>query len=391
MALAGLTALPLFMITGLLTALTGLAGCSRAPAQAAAPRTQDSATFRSRPSLPVAGSPRTGAGSPEEGAGTGASSRAAASDTPPPPPALAAQASAANQVGQAAGAGRPSAAPATVGAGSPGSRPLPAAFGGPESPDGPRPQVPPGEPPFVGVILARQAINVATETDGRIASVLVHVGDQVSRGTPLATLATEDLVQERAMAQAGVRGAEAEERRASLELDRAHDRRARRDIHPELYAQEEVQSAHTGEDEAKADLESARSKVSQERAHLGELDARLTHSVVRAPIDGRIALRYLDPGAMVHAGTQVVRLISSHDFLLRFAVSPERANLLHAGREVEVKLDLLPVTIPGRVTHVAPQIDPASQLVFVEADLAAPPSWAARLQDGLVGRVTPRG
>jgi hypothetical protein len=39
---------------------------------------------------------------------------------------------------------------------------------------------------------------------------------------------------------------------------------------------------------------------------------------------------------------------------------------------------------------VAPRIDTASQMVFVEADLEVPPGIMDRLQDGLPGRVSSR-
>jgi RND family efflux transporter MFP subunit len=241
---------------------------------------------------------------------------------------------------------------------------------------------------FIGVLLARQSVTVAAESDGRIASVAVRVGDSVRRGQELANLATEDLVQERAMEQAALAGARSEASRAALELERAVDKSKRRDLHPELYPEEEIVSAHTTVKEATAALDTARSHVTQETAHLRQLDARLTHAVLRAPIDGRVAQRFLDPGAQIHPGSAVLRLISAHDFLLRFAVGPEQAHRLRRGLPVAMRLDALPVTLAGRITQVAPEIDAASQMLFVEAELAIPPAVAPRLQDGLVGRVS---
>lgn len=245
-----------------------------------------------------------------------------------------------------------------------------------------------GEPRYVGVVLARQAVSVAAESEGRVVAVAVRVGDSVARGAELATLAREEIGQDRAVAQAAVRAAAAEARRAELELERTHDRSARRDIHPELYADEEIASAHNAEQAARAALDSARARQAQEEARLRQLETRLSRTVLRAPIDGRVAARFLDPGASVHAGTPVIRLISSHEFLLRFAVPPGRAEAVRRGQPVEVRLDSLPLILSGSVSNIAPQIDPASQMVFVEADLTVPHAWTNRLQDGLVGRVT---
>ncbi|HVT58091.1 MAG TPA: efflux RND transporter periplasmic adaptor subunit [Thermoanaerobaculia bacterium] len=244
---------------------------------------------------------------------------------------------------------------------------------------------------YVGVVLARQAVSVAAEADGRLASIAVRVGDTVARGAELATLATEEMREEQAVAQAAVSAARGDERHAVLELERTRDRQSRRERHPELYAEEELASARNAVQEAAAALDSARARVDQEEARLRQGATRLAHAVLRAPIDGRVALRYLDPGAMVHSGTPVVRLISARDFLLRFAVPPEKAGALHAGQAVELRLDSPPLTLGGRISRLAPRLDTASQMIFVDAELDVPAAWVARLQDGLPGRVVVRG
>ena len=253
----------------------------------------------------------------------------------------------------------------------------------------PRPAALPGRPAgYVGVVLARQAVTVAAEADGRLASVSVRVGDAVRRGQELAALATDTMHGEMTVVQATVAAARGDERRAELELDRTRDRRARRELHPELYAEEDLASARNAEQEAAASVDSAKARVAEEVGHLRQLETRLQHAVLRAPIDGRVALRYLDAGALVHSGEPVVRLISAGQFMLRFAVPPEQAASIHKGAGVEVRLASLPMSLLGRVSQVAPRIDTASQMVFVEAELQVPASLLDRLQDGLPGRVT---
>ena len=247
---------------------------------------------------------------------------------------------------------------------------------------------PPGRPPgFVGVVLARQAVTVSAEADGRLASVDVRVGDTVRRGQEIGSLSTDEAQNERSVVEATVSAARSDEHRTELELENARDHRARRERHPELYSEEDLGSARSSEKEAAAALDSAKARVAEEVGHLQEIETRLRHAILRAPIDGRVALRYLDAGAVVHSGTPVVRLISAGDFMLRFAVPPAQAAVIRKGEPVQVRLDSLPLTLAGRVSQVAPRVDTASQLVFVEADLQIPGDWLGRLQDGLAGRV----
>ncbi len=342
-------------------------GCARAPAGTAGVSGLDAV----RSSTQAAGS------------SAGRSYNSATIPAPPPavPPAL--------PPGAAAGVPRASgpapAAPATQATQAPPAAPAapatPAINGGRQ----PRPAA-----GYVGVVLARQAVTVAAEGDGRLAAVSVRVGDAVRRGQQLAELATEAMQDEKVVVQATVAAARSEERRAELELDRTRDRRARRELHPELYAEEELASARNAEQAAAAAVDSAKAHVAEEVGHLRQLETRLQHTVLRSPIDGRVALRYLDAGALVHSGEPVVRLISAGEYLLRFAVPPEQAASIHKGAGVEMRLDSLPLTLAGRVSQVAPRIDTASQMVFVEAELQVPPGILDRLQDGLPGRVSLR-
>jgi RND family efflux transporter MFP subunit len=340
---------------GCLLALTLLAACSRAPQAAAGIRQPaDFLTFSS---------PRVPPGAPAAGG-----SRAAAA---PGRPALA---PARRDVAPGAGA-----VPVAAAA----SQPLGVPLGGTSAAARP--------PGFVGVVLARQAVTVGAEADGRLASISVRVGDAVRRGQELATLSTEEVQNEMTVVEATVSAARSDQRRADLELERARDHRTRRERHPELYSEEDLASARSSEKEAVAALDSAKARVAEEVGHLQELQTRLRHAILRAPIDGRVALRYLDTGAQVHSGTPVVRLISAGDFMLRFAVPPAQAAAIRKGEPVEVRLDSLPLILAGHVSQVAPRVDTASQLIFIEADLEVPGDWMGRLQDGLAGRVTVRG
>lgn len=241
---------------------------------------------------------------------------------------------------------------------------------------------------YPGVVLASQAVEVSSQEEGRLAAVDVRAGDVVKRGDRLAVLETQQLSQDAAMAVASLRAAEAEARSAAAQLQKAREQYERRKGLQDIVSREDIEAARTDQDVAAANVETANARVAQERARHQQLQDRLARAVLRSPIDGRVALRYLDTGSLVRPGTSVVRLISSQEFLLRFAVPPEEASRLRVGRRVAMRLESSAVTVEGTISQIAPQVDAASQMVFIEAEVEVPDGVERQLQDGLAGRVS---
>lgn len=239
---------------------------------------------------------------------------------------------------------------------------------------------------YLGVVVAREVVDLAAEIEGRIEELRVRVGDGVERGQVLATLDTRTLNHQLAMERAALRTAEANRRRIALEADRSDQEHRRRMALEGLLSQEEAEAARYQSQAAAVGLEVAEAEMAQVEARIEQLEVRLARSEIRAPFDGTVAARYLDPGALAAPGTPVVRLISSDDLLTRFAVPPEEVAALPLGTPVRVEIELLRLATEGIVDHVAPEIDAASQMVFVEARLTAPPG--GEIPSGAIARMT---
>lgn len=277
-----------------------------------------------------------------------------------------------------AGCGDEAAAPAEApAAAAPASTAEPAAVAVPE-------ELPEG---VLGVILPREAVDVAAETDGVLEAVDVRPGDRVARGARVARVDTRLLRQDLEMARASLAAAEAERERAATALAEAEQKAERRRALSDLLSKEELAASEVERRSAAAGLEAARARVGEERARAGRLAASLGRAEIRAPFDGTVAQRYLDPGARVAAGTPVVRLVSAGDLMVRFAVPPADRPRLAPGATVRVRVESTGITVPATVRQVAPEIDASSQMVFVEATLEPGAAQAAVLQPGMVARV----
>lgn len=241
---------------------------------------------------------------------------------------------------------------------------------------------------WIGVVVAREAVDVAAEVPGRVDSVAVRPGDRVSPGDLLARLDTSQLAQDLAMAEASLEAVRAEVRRTKSELQESTTRHERRAAVPDTFSREELAATELEKETAEASAAAAEAREREQSARVRQLRESLSKTDVRAPFESTVALRYLDPGSTVVSGTPIVRLITSEELLVRFAVPPEATSDLALGDPVEIVLERSGTRVTGRVAQVAPEIDSASQMIFLEARLDEEnPGGAARA--GLVARVFP--
>jgi RND family efflux transporter MFP subunit len=269
------------------------------------------------------------------------------------------------------------------------AKPAPPAPAAPAAlPSGPAAQQP--RKGWIGVVVARQSVDVKADSQGRLQAVRVAIGDRVKRGDSIAILDTSLAAQDLEMARSQLRGAQIDERRSADEMAEAQARNDRRQKNPDFFSKEDLAQAELQSKTARAAYEVARSRVSEQEARVRQLQTSLSRNEIRAPFDGRVAERFADPGAVVGPGTPVVRLISAGDLLVRAAVPPEEARRLRVGQPVTVSLRTQSLQVPGTLERVAPEVDAASQMVLVEIHLALSPEVESRLQTGLVADVTPR-
>lgn len=226
---------------------------------------------------------------------------------------------------------------------------------------------------WIGVVLPLEAIDVAAQVGGRIEEIRVRAGQEVAAGDLLVRLDERQLLQDRRIAEADLAMAEAELERAVARTRQEASRRDRRSTTPDLWSEEELSAAEVEARSAEADAEAARARVTRSRASVEQLGQVLDQTEIRAPFAGHVSIRYLDPGTFVTAGRALVRLVSSEALLVRFAVPPEEVERLRVGAEVLIEESgdrpTLRALGRARVRHISPEIDLASQRIFVEAIL----------------------
>jgi RND family efflux transporter MFP subunit len=223
----------------------------------------------------------------------------------------------------------------------------------------------------------------------RLARVHVRAGDRVAAGQVVAELDPGQVEEEVRGAEAAARRAEAEVRKARVDVEDerrklALQRRAVQSGVAPVSAVEEaelaVKRAVAARESAAQDAMAARSRAKTARGRLG--DTRLA-----APFDGTVALRFRDAGAIVEASAPIMKIVKQGPLRLRFAVPPRRALALSPGSGVVAAVDTIASPVRATIRRVSPALDPASEMIIVEAELAVDPGVAADLRPGLAAQV----
>lgn len=211
-----------------------------------------------------------------------------------------------------------------------------------------------------GSVAAWQEMFLGVELTGiRVAEVLVEVGDTVRAGQPLLRLDTRTLEVQARQADASVAQA-----RASLELARANADRGSTLVKEGL-----ISSSNA--DELRATLTSAEAQLATAEADREAARLRLGFATLRAPDDGIISARTVQPGQIVSSGTDLLRLIREGRLEWRAELTEADLTRVNIGTLVELTSPS-GERIKGQVRAVSPSVDPETRTGMLYADLPAP-------------------
>ena len=166
-----------------------------------------------------------------------------------------------------------------------------------------------------GTLKPTRSVAVGSELSGTVAHVLVDVNDLVKKGQVLLELDRtkfQDTVNRSraalAAAQAGQAQGDATAREARATLQRLEE--VARLSDGRVPSAAELDTARAALARASANTDSARAQVAQARATLSTDETNLSKASIRAPIDGVVLARSVDPGNAVAASLQAVTLFT---------------------------------------------------------------------------------
>lgn len=211
-----------------------------------------------------------------------------------------------------------------------------------------------------GPVTAWEEMQLGVELSGlRVTALHADVGQQVRRGQVLLQIDHRTLDSELRQANAAYAEAQSGVQLARVNLDRG-----------QALARSQLISA-SALDELRAGVVQANARAATTRAQRDGVQLRRDFASLRAPDDGIISKRLVQPGQVVTAGAELLRLIRQGRLEWRPELPEAELSRVLPGALVSLR-DGGGNTISGRVRAVSPGVDTATRTGTIYADLPEP-------------------
>lgn len=219
-----------------------------------------------------------------------------------------------------------------------------------------------GESLYAGEIRARTESRLGFRVGGKLVSRPVELGQAVRKGQLLAELDVADLGLGAEAAQAAVRAAQVQAEQAAADFRRFED----------LHAQGFISAADL--ERRQTAVRAAQATLEQARAQAAVQGNQARYSKLLADVSGVVTAIEAEPGAVLGAGTPVVRLAQDGPRDVVFQVPEDQVGAL---RSLQGKAGALRVTLWGaedapiaaKLREVAAAADPVGRTFLAKASL----------------------
>jgi HlyD family secretion protein len=239
----------------------------------------------------------------------------------------------------------------------------------------------------VGNLIGDATVSVVPRAAGRLQELSVRLGDRVTRGQRIAKIEDFEIQEQVKQAEAAQEVAKAtiRQREADLQLAETSVERSRSLFERQLLPKQTLDDNEARYQAAIAQLDLARAQNAQSKARLDELRINLANTVITSPVNGFVAKRNVDPGAVVSQQTPVADVVDITRVRLVANVVEKDLKELTSGNNARVQVDAFPgETFAGRIARVSPVLDPATRTAPIEIEI---PNPNFRLKPGMYARV----
>jgi membrane fusion protein (multidrug efflux system) len=211
---------------------------------------------------------------------------------------------------------------------------------------------------YVGTLRPWVEANVGPQfISAYVDTVLVRPGASVKRNEVLATLDCRNASTSSLSVAAEARAIDARQKAIAHESTRLNSLLDGGFVSPNEAEQKEAQSASEG------------AQLASERAKLAGTSLAVSDCVLRAPFEGEISIRSIDPGAFVHPGTPIVTIVDRSTVRVTFDVPETDFDSVAQKTPVSIQVLATGKAVVGTVARRSPAADPDTRTVHAEVDL----------------------
>lgn len=258
---------------------------------------------------------------------------------------------------------------------------------------------------------SRQSVTLQPRVSGQVSAIYVKAGERVESGAPIiqidaaqqrAQVASRDAAVESASADISVARSDVESARATLRSLQAKRTASQSDVqfnegeykrYQDLFAQgatskqvldqrlNAVQTARATLSQTEADIRAQQSAIArsqatvaknqrslqQAQANVTEGEAELQYYTIKAPFAGVVGNIPIKIGDFVDNTSQMLRITQNERLEVQMQIPLERAGALRLGLPVQLLNEQGKVIQTGKLTFIAPDVDPTTQSVQAKA------------------------
>ncbi|MEJ7745279.1 MAG: efflux RND transporter periplasmic adaptor subunit [Luteimonas sp.] len=199
-----------------------------------------------------------------------------------------------------------------------------------------------------GTLGAISTVDVGSQVSGQVTEVLADFNDRVQEGQVIARIDSSTFEAQIAQGAASVSSARANLATAQATLRNAQSDYARKSqlTQQQLVARSDADLARAARDQAQAQVAAAQAQITQQIASTRTSRLNLDRTVIRAPVDGVVLTRTVEPGQTVAASLQAPVLFQIAEDLSKMeivlAIDEADIGQVKAGQAVSFNVDAFP-------------------------------------------------
>jgi membrane fusion protein, multidrug efflux system len=200
-----------------------------------------------------------------------------------------------------------------------------------------------------------------------VSTVLVRPGAVVKRGEVVATLDCRNASAMSRQVEAQAKAVDAMSSAATSEASRVSQL-----LNGKYVSENEV-------DQKKADAASKEAQLAALKAQMMRTSLEVDDCVLRAPFDGEVADRQVDPGVFVRPGSSIATIVDRHLVRITTDVPEQDFEAVAPGTPVRIHLLATNRDLVANIARRAPSADPATRTAHIELDIedgaGSIPTW----------------